>query len=158
MPSAIPYALSRTGAGVRSSVAWLTRGGRALAGPTDDLILTTRGTWVPASKFGGTAANAVTRVSGSKGISVIGPRTTYRQYAQSIDARFLNVSDQAWTWEKNRRYLYGVAQRGDDVIFAGKFSPAKLDPGSVLAREIKYLTERGYRWTDNFSRLGKVVE
>jgi RHS repeat-associated protein len=91
----------------------------------------------------------------AKGVSVIGPRATYREFAKSIGAKFLNVTDDAWTWAKNEKFLAGVVKRGDDVIFAGKFNPAKLDPNSVLAREIKYLTERGYKWTDDFSRLIK---
>jgi RHS repeat-associated protein len=91
----------------------------------------------------------------TKGISVIGPRATYRETAKKIGAKFLNVSDDAWTWSKNEKFLAGVVKRGDDVVFAGKFNPAKLDPNSVLAREIKYLTERGYQWSDDFSRLIK---
>ncbi|HET9058205.1 MAG TPA: hypothetical protein VFN30_15275 [Chitinophagaceae bacterium] len=91
----------------------------------------------------------------AKGVSVIGPRAIYRQFAKDIGANFLNVTDDAWTWAKNERFLAGVVKRGDDVVFAGKFNPAKLDPNSVLAREIKYLTERGYQWIDDFSRLIK---
>jgi RHS repeat-associated protein len=91
----------------------------------------------------------------TKGSSVIGPRATYRQFAKQIGARFLDVSDEAWTWAKNEKFLAGVVKRGDDVIFAGEFNPAQLDPNSVLAKEINYLIEHGYKWVGNFSKLVK---
>ncbi len=94
-------------------------------------------------------------VKAIRGVAVIGPRATYRQFAKNIGARYLTVIDEAWSWSKNRRFLAGVVRRGDDVIFGGKFDPAALDLKSVLAREIKYLTERGYEWTDDFSKLIK---
>jgi RHS repeat-associated protein len=91
----------------------------------------------------------------AKGVSVIGPRATYREFAQKIGANFLNVTDEAWTMRKNVEFLQGVVKRGDDVIFSGKFNPAKLDPNSVLGQEIGYLTRHGYSWTDDFSRMIK---
>jgi RHS repeat-associated protein len=90
-----------------------------------------------------------------KGTSVIGPRATYRQFAKDRGANFLDVTDKAWTKEKNIEFLEGVVRRGDDVVFAGKYDPARLDPTSMLAYEIKYLIDRGYRWTADFSRLIK---
>jgi RHS repeat-associated protein len=90
-----------------------------------------------------------------RGIAVIGPRATYREFAKSIGAKFLNVTDDAWTWAKNEGFLADVVKSGDDVIFSGKFNPLKLDPNSVLAKEVKYLIERGYKWTSDFSKLIK---
>jgi RHS repeat-associated protein len=89
----------------------------------------------------------------AKGVSVIGPRATYRQFARQIGAKFLEVTDEAWTWEKNLKFLAGVVKRGDEVVFAGKFNPELLDKSSVLAQEIKYLVERGYKWTADYSKL-----
>ena len=94
-------------------------------------------------------------VDAVKGTSVIGPRETYREFAKSIGANFLDVSDEAWTWAKNRKFLDEIITRGDDVVFAGKFDPKKLDPNSVLAKEINYLIERGYQWSDDFAKLIK---
>lgn len=91
----------------------------------------------------------------AKGVSVIGPRSTYREFAKKIGANFLDVTDEAWTMRKNVEFLQGVVKRGDDVIFSGKFNPAKLDPNSVLGQEIRYLTRHGYSWTDDFSRMIK---
>ncbi|SFC87213.1 hypothetical protein SAMN05421747_1523, partial [Parapedobacter composti] len=91
----------------------------------------------------------------AKGVSVIGPRSTYREFAKKIGANFLDVTDEAWTMRENVKFLQGVVKRGDDVIFAGKYNPARLDPNSVLAQEIRYLQRHGYSWTDDFSRMIK---
>jgi hypothetical protein len=91
----------------------------------------------------------------SKGISVIGPRANYREFARKIGANFLNVTDEAWTMRKNVEFLQGVVKRGDDVLFSARFNPTKLDPSSVLAQEIRYLQKNGYSWTDDFSRMVK---
>jgi hypothetical protein len=91
----------------------------------------------------------------SKGVSVIGPRSNYREFAKKIGANFLDVTDQEWTMRKNVEFLQGVVKRGDDVIFSGIFDPSKVKPGSVLAQEIRYLTRHGYKWTHDFTRLIK---
>ncbi|MDM8178155.1 hypothetical protein QT327_27985, partial [Olivibacter sp. 47] len=91
----------------------------------------------------------------AKGISVIGPRANYREFAKKIGANFLDVTDDAWTMRKNVEFLQGVVKRGDDVIFSGQYNPARLDPNSVLAQEIRYLQKNGYSWTDDFSRMVK---
>ncbi len=91
----------------------------------------------------------------SEGIAVIGPRATYREFARQIGARFLNVTDEAWTWEKNEAFLAETVKRGDVVVFAGKFNPQLLDPGSTLAREINYLAEHGYKWVSDLSKMVK---
>jgi hypothetical protein len=88
-----------------------------------------------------------------KGLSVIGPRATYRQFAEGLGANYLKVTDEAWTWQKNLDFLRGVVARGDDVIFAGKFNPALLDKTSVLASEISYLESYGYKWTSDFTKM-----
>ena len=67
----------------------------------------------------------------------------------------LNVTDDAWTMRKNVEFLQGVVKRGDDVIFSGTYNPAKLDPRSVLAQEIRYLQRHGYSWNKDFTRLIK---
>lgn len=94
--------------------------------------------------------------TGQKAVSVIGPRATYRQFAQKMGASYLDVADEAWTWAKNEEFLKGIVNRGDDVLFAGKFNPARLDPNSALAREITYLIGHGYRWAADYSKLVKT--
>ncbi len=91
----------------------------------------------------------------AKGIRVIGPRDTYREFAKKISANFLDVSDEEWSMRKNVQFLQGVVKRGDDVIFAGKYNPKKLDPNSILGQEIRYLQRHGYSWNDDFSRMIK---
>ncbi|MDQ0638329.1 RHS repeat-associated protein [Pedobacter sp. W3I1] len=91
----------------------------------------------------------------AKGVSVIGPRATYREFAKKNGANFLDVTDEGWTMRKNVAFLQGVVKRGDNVLFAGKYNPARLDPNSVLAQEIRYLQKHGYSWTGNFSKMIK---
>ena len=57
---------------------------------------------------------------------------------------------------ENVKFLQGVVKRGDDVIFSGKYNPARLDPNSVLAQEIRYLIRHGYKWTSDYSKLVKM--
>lgn len=102
----------------------------------------------------GEVLGAVASVA-ARGVSVIGPRATYREFAKKMGANFLNVTDDAWTMRKNVKFLQDVVKRGDDVIFAGKYNPAKLDPSSVLAQEIRYLQRHGYSWNKDFTRLIK---
>jgi RHS repeat-associated protein len=101
------------------------------------------------------AVTALIRNGSAKGISVIGPRATYRQFGKAFGANFLDVTDDAWSWSINKKFLRSVVKRGDDVMFAGQFNPAKLDPNSILAREIKFLVKRGYKWNKEFSILSK---
>jgi hypothetical protein len=91
----------------------------------------------------------------TQNISVIGPRDTYREFAQEIGANYLNVTDAEWTWQANLEFLQGIVQRGDDVIFAGRFNPRLLDPNSTLGKEIQFLEENGYKWTEDFTKLIK---
>ncbi len=85
----------------------------------------------------------------SKGLSVIGPRNNYREFAKSKGAHFLDVKDEDWSQKKNLKYLKGVVSRKDDVIFSCDYDPAKLDPNSVLAWEINYLETHGYEYVGN---------
>jgi hypothetical protein len=127
------------------------------------LIIVTEGAGYAVEEFGGqiilrilsntefkTAAIAV-----EKEISVIGPRAIYRQVAEKMGANYLNVTDEGWTLCKNYKFLQCVVERGDDVIFAGKFDARAFDPNSMLGFEIKYLQNNGYSWSKDFTRLIK---
>jgi RHS repeat-associated protein len=94
-------------------------------------------------------------VSVTKGLSVIGPRTSYREFAKKIGAKFLDVTDEAWDMRKNVKFLQDVIKRGDDVLFSGKYNPSLLNTKSVLAQEIRYLQRHGYSWSKDFTRLIK---
>jgi RHS repeat-associated protein len=91
----------------------------------------------------------------AKGVSVIGTRITYREFGKEIGANFLNVTDDAWSYRKNVKFLQGVVERGDDVLLSVKLDFKRLDSKSVLAQEIRYLIKRGYTWADDFTRLVK---
>jgi RHS repeat-associated protein len=77
------------------------------------------------------------------GISVIGPRSTYKIFTKKIGAEFLDIADKNWSWSKNMKFLKGIIERGDEVQFAGKFNPARLNPDSILAKEIGFLQKYG---------------
>jgi hypothetical protein len=53
----------------------------------------------------------------------------------------------------NQIFLDAAIRRGGDVLFAGWFGPSRLNPNSILAFEVRYLQQAGYRWTDDFSAL-----
>ncbi|URA10626.1 hypothetical protein [Thermospira aquatica] len=106
---------------------------------------------------GGKSITRVVKAASTEGKSVIGPRSTYREFAKNIGAEFLDVTDEAWTWAKNERHLQEIVKRGDEVIFAGKYDPSLLDPSSVLAKEIYYLESHGYRWTSDFTKMVKQL-
>jgi RHS repeat-associated protein len=72
----------------------------------------------------------------SKGIAVIGPRATYREFAMQIGARFLNVTDEAWTWEKNVAFLSETVKRGDEVLFAENSTRNYLIPSPFLPERL----------------------
>jgi RHS repeat-associated protein len=103
----------------------------------------------------GVGEGAEVAATAEKGISVIGPREVYREFAKKIGAHFLDIADKDWSWTKNLEFLKGIVSRGDDVVFAGKFDPAKLTEGTPLAEEIKYLAEHGYKWTTDFTKMVK---
>jgi hypothetical protein len=117
-------------------------------------------TWIPMFFSGGLELKLTAKLGSEvleegavKGVSVIGPRATYRQFAKNIGANFLDVTDEEWSWSLNRKFLAGIVKRGDDVIFAGKFDPMKLDSKSVLAREMNYLSKHGYKWNVDFTKM-----
>ena len=47
----------------------------------------------------------------------------------------------------------GVVERGDNVVFSGKYNPLKLDRSSMLGWEIRYLENNGYVWNSNYTKL-----
>ncbi len=53
----------------------------------------------------------------AKGVSVIGPRDAYEEFAKKIGARYLPKA--GWTQAKNEKYVNDIIARGDDVVFAG---------------------------------------
>lgn len=133
------YSVSKTPEGVGDGAFW----GAALWLAGEKL-----GSWIIGGVSGWFAEKVV-----EKGISVIGPRAIYREFAEKLGANYLKVTDEAWTWAKNEEFLAGVVKRGDDVVFAGKFNPDLLDKNSVLAQEINYLEKNGYEWTSDFSKM-----
>jgi RHS repeat-associated protein len=91
-----------------------------------------------------------------KGLAVIGPRETYVEHGKKIGAKVFELAaGEAYSWEKNQKWLDSIIGAGYDVVFGGAFKPWLLDPDSALAKEISYLISKGYEWTPDFTRLVK---
>lgn len=84
----------------------------------------------------------------------------YEGYALEIGANYL--PSEGWTEEKNRAYIGGIIERGDVVLFAGRFDPSiaekdssffDLEKGPWLGREIGMLLSAGYTWNEEHTML-----
>jgi hypothetical protein len=90
-------------------------------------------------------------------VRVIGRLGEYEDFARSDGLAFFRVSDEVWNslddagrWSLNRAFLDDAIESGDEfIIKAGDFIPS----GSFLDREIRYLRDRGYVWSEDGSRL-----
>ncbi len=92
----------------------------------------------------------ITRASGGVRISNTLTRTRVIGHAQDMETfasgfgRTFNVSEDGYSWAANKAWLDDAAKNAEDFILA---TPLKdVRPGSVLEREISYLTTvKGYR-------------
>jgi RHS repeat-associated protein len=108
-----------------------------------------------------TALNSTLRTTvpvAQRGISVLGRNPAYVQLGEAIPSRYLNVPTWVWNrmssaeqWAANTRFLDRLIARGDEVYLATRASAAP--PGSFFARELEYLTSRGYTISDDGWRL-----
>jgi hypothetical protein len=88
-------------------------------------------------------------VATERGVTVLGHYPGYVNTAQSIGARYLDVPPAVWArmtpteqWAANTRFLDRLMARGDNVLLS---TPAlQAAPNSFFARELEYLTSRGY--------------
>ena len=94
----------------------------------------------------------------SRNTTVIGEGEKFREFAKATKTNFLNIQDDEWTWEKDERFLKEIIKRGDIVEVYGVHDPAKIDTNSRLAKEIEYLTNYGYKWTNDYSYLVKNLK
>lgn len=56
-------------------------------------------------------------------------------------------------WESNRKFLDRTVERGDEIYLST--APEKAKPGSYYARELEYLTRKGYKISVDGKRLIK---
>ncbi|MBI2397882.1 MAG: RHS repeat-associated core domain-containing protein [Xanthomonadales bacterium] len=108
------------------------------------------------------AVGTVETVSGAqRGISVLGRHPAYVELAEAIPSRHFSVPTWVWNrmtptqqWAANTRFLDRLISRGDEVYLATRASSAA--PGTYFARELEYMTSRGYTVSDDGWRLVPV--
>jgi RHS repeat-associated protein len=93
-----------------------------------------------------------------RGTTVLGRYPGYLNTAKSLGARYLDVPPARWArmtpaeqWAANTRFLDRLIGRGDDVVLSTAAREAA--PNSFFARELEYLTSRGYTISDDGMRL-----
>lgn len=91
---------------------------------------------------------------------VLGHYPEYKQLAESTGARRFNIPEEIWNkmspterWAANQKFLDRAIARGDDIVLATPLD--KIRPGSYFARELKYLSSKGYVPNADGTRLVK---
>jgi len=94
----------------------------------------------------------------AEGKTVLGHYPEYKSLAESLSARRFNIPESAWNkmseaerWGANQKFLDRMISRGDDVILATPLD--KVRPGSYFARELEYMSGRGYGPSADGTRL-----
>jgi RHS repeat-associated protein len=95
----------------------------------------------------------------ARGVSVLGHASDgYVSVAKTIGARYFNVPTKVWDamspaqqWAANAKFLDRLIARGDTVVLATEASAARA--GSFFARELEYLSGRGYTLAEDGMRM-----
>lgn len=98
-----------------------------------------------------------------RGVSVLGHYPGYVNTAETIGARYFNVPSHVWArmssaeqWAANTRFLDRLIARGDTVLLSTPASQARA--GSWFARELEYLSSRGYSLSADGTRMLPLVQ
>lgn len=82
----------------------------------------------------------------------------YVSVAKTLGARYFNAPTKVWDamtpaqqWAANAKFLDRLIARGDTVILATQASAARA--GSFFARELEYLSARGYTLAEDGMRM-----
>jgi hypothetical protein len=86
--------------------------------------------------------------------TVLGHYPKYITLSNKVGARRFEIPGKIWNkmkpaeqWAANKKFLDRLVQRGDKVMLATPAGKAK--PGSFYAKELKYLSSKGYRISSN---------
>ena len=103
----------------------------------------------------GAEPNAGDMVGGAT--RVIGRLGEYEDFAESAGHAFFRLSDEVWEslddagrWARNQEFLDAGIANGDEFLIR---SSDYIPSGSFLDREIRYLRENGYLWSEDGARL-----
>jgi RHS repeat-associated protein len=105
------------------------------------------------------AEQVMTDASKSKqGLRVIGHYPDYITAAKNLNARFFSVPEKFWKamsqaqrWTANKKFLDRAMNRKESFLLATPRD--KIRRGSDLEREVEYLLEKGYKWTEEGTML-----
>jgi hypothetical protein len=94
----------------------------------------------------------------NSGKTVLGHFPGYIDKAKARGASYFDIGN-AWDsltdaerWAANAHFLDKIAEQGDQVLLS--LPKSQIREGSYLAKEIKYLISKGYRWINQWT-LGK---
>ncbi len=102
----------------------------------------------------GRAAARATTASTIVADRVIGHYPEYMQVGEAIGAKTFNIPMEVWNkmspaaqWAANKKFLdRGIAEGAEFVMATRR---GEIGAGTALAREVDYLLENGYQWTEN---------
>ncbi len=90
--------------------------------------------------------------------TVLGNYPAYVKLADAINAKRFNIPTAVWNkmddaqkWGANQKFLDRMIARGDDIVLATPVN--KVKPGSYYEKELRYLMEKGYRLSEDGTRL-----
>jgi hypothetical protein len=93
-----------------------------------------------------------------EGQTVLGHFPEYMEKASELGARQFIIPEKIWNgmsdaerWTANTKFLDRTISHGDDIILATPLD--KVRPGSYYARELEYLSSKGYRPSADGARL-----
>ncbi|WP_201313829.1 hemagglutinin repeat-containing protein [Dyella sp. EPa41] len=122
--------VSRTGSTIASATADAEAGTSVASHPSRDL-------------------EAIAPAKRDNGTTVLGHYPEYVEMSDASMARRYQISDEVWNsmseldrWTANAKFLDRTIERGDVVRLATPVENAR--PGSYYAKEIEYMTQRGY--------------
>ncbi|HEY9897856.1 MAG TPA: RHS repeat-associated core domain-containing protein [Pantanalinema sp.] len=108
-----------------------------------------------AERFGFSALKSAASQAGK---TVLGHYPEYMELAENIGARAFEIPADVWNrmskaeqWTANQKFLDRMISRGDDILLATPLN--KVKPGSYFARELEYLSGKGYKPNADGSRL-----
>ena len=94
----------------------------------------------------------------NSGSTVLGHYPEYAKMADDFGHRRFDIPKGAWDkmtdaqrWEANQKFLDRTISRGDDIILSTPLD--KVKPESFFARELEYLSGKGYRPSADGTRL-----
>ena len=104
------------------------------------------------------ADNLLAPAKRNSGSTVLGHYPEYSKLADDFGHRRFDIPKAAWDnmtdaqrWAANQKFLDRTISRGDEIILSTPLNQVK--PGSYFARELEYLSGKGYRPNANGTRL-----